>query len=177
MALKKMARNGQRANATPGVAVYPIPDDAGEQPRGEDNPPTTTLLDSTTPAQTAPIPTHTEGAAIPPLTDTPVPPPASASGPSVFDGDLRRAILMLAQIVASQAQISNVAPTSSRQLGDSASYRVNGFLLLDPPVFTGTDPEEDPQDIIDEMHKTLRVMCATETEVVELTSYYLKDVA
>ncbi|XP_070050567.1 uncharacterized protein [Nicotiana tomentosiformis] len=83
---------------------------------------------------------------------------------------------MLAQLVDSQAQRSNVAPTSSSQLGDSASFRVNRFLQLDPPVFTGTDPEEDPQDFIDEMHKTLQVMLAIETEGVELATYRLKGV-
>ncbi|XP_070003401.1 uncharacterized protein [Nicotiana sylvestris] len=84
---------------------------------------------------------------------------------------------MLTQLVASQAQRSNVAPSSSSQQGDSTSSRVNKFLQLDPPVFTGANPEEDPQDIIDEMHKTLRVMCATETERVELAAYHLKGVA
>ncbi|XP_070045589.1 uncharacterized protein [Nicotiana tomentosiformis] len=84
---------------------------------------------------------------------------------------------MLAQIVASQDQRSNVTPTSSYQQGDSTSSRVNRFLQLDLPVFTGTNPEKDPQDFIDEMHKTLRVMRATGTEVVELASYRLKEVA
>ncbi|XP_070036610.1 uncharacterized protein [Nicotiana tomentosiformis] len=84
---------------------------------------------------------------------------------------------MLAQIVASQAQRSNVTPTSSSQQGDSTSSRVNRFLQLDPPVFKGTNLEEDPQEFIDEMHKTLRVMCATNTEAVELASYRLKEVA
>ncbi|XP_070048606.1 uncharacterized protein [Nicotiana tomentosiformis] len=32
----------------------------------------------------------------------------------------------------------------------------------------GTDLEEDPQDFVDKMHKTLQVMHATETEGVEL---------
>nr|XP_009785156.1 PREDICTED: uncharacterized protein LOC104233459 [Nicotiana sylvestris] len=106
-----------------------------------------------------------------------IPPSAPASGTGVSDEDLRGAIQMLAQIMTSQAQISNVAPTSSSQLGDSASFRVNRFLQWDPPVFTNTDPEEDPHDLIDEMHKTLRVMRATDTEGVELDSYYLKEVA
>jgi len=57
--------------------------------------------------------------------------------------------------------MSNVAPTSSSQQGDYIGYRVNRFLQLDPPVFTSTDPEEDPKDFIDDMHKTLRVMHAT----------------
>ncbi|XP_070042681.1 uncharacterized protein [Nicotiana tomentosiformis] len=84
---------------------------------------------------------------------------------------------MLAQIVASQPQRSNVTPTSYSQPGDSTSSRVNKFLQLDPLVFTSTDPEEDPEDFIDEMHKTLRVIRATETEGVKLASYRLKGVA
>ncbi|XP_070032380.1 uncharacterized protein [Nicotiana tomentosiformis] len=84
---------------------------------------------------------------------------------------------MLAQIVASQAQRSSVGPISSGQPGESACSRVNKFLNLDPLVFTGTDPEEDPQYFIDEMHKTLRAMHTTETQGVELASYRLKGVA
>ncbi|XP_070010713.1 uncharacterized protein [Nicotiana sylvestris] len=44
-------------------------------------------------------------------------------------------------------------------------------------MFTATDPEADPQDFIDEMHKNLLVMRATETEGVELAAYRLKGVA
>ncbi|XP_070019805.1 uncharacterized protein [Nicotiana sylvestris] len=84
---------------------------------------------------------------------------------------------MLTQLVASRNQRSNVAPSSSSQQGDSTSSRVNRFLQLDPPVFTGANPEEDPQDFIDEMHKTLRVMRATRTKGVELAAYRLKGVA
>ncbi|XP_070044958.1 uncharacterized protein [Nicotiana tomentosiformis] len=84
---------------------------------------------------------------------------------------------MLTRIVASQAQRSNVAPTSSSQQRDSSGSRVNKFLQLDPPVFTGANPENDPQDFIDEMHKTLRVMRASDTERVELAAYLLKRVA
>ncbi|XP_070045331.1 uncharacterized protein [Nicotiana tomentosiformis] len=84
---------------------------------------------------------------------------------------------MLTQIVDSQAQRSNVVPTSSSQHGDSSGSRLNRFLQLDPPVFTGANPDEDPHDFIDEMPKTLRVMRATETEGVELAAYHLKGVA
>ncbi|XP_070045281.1 uncharacterized protein [Nicotiana tomentosiformis] len=41
----------------------------------------------------------------------------------------------------------------------------------------GANPEEDPQDFINEMHKTLSVMSAIETEGVELAAYRLKGVA
>ncbi|XP_070041161.1 uncharacterized protein [Nicotiana tomentosiformis] len=61
MSPKKKARTGQRANVTPGVAVDPIFDDAGENPRSENIPPVTTLLDSTIIDQTALVPTPTEG--------------------------------------------------------------------------------------------------------------------
>ncbi|XP_070023177.1 uncharacterized protein [Nicotiana sylvestris] len=98
-------------------------------------------------------------------------------GPNISDGDLRGAIQMLAQIVASQSYRSKIVPTSSSQQGDSTSSRVNRFLQLDPPVFNGTNPEEDPLDFIDEMHKTLQVMRVNEIEAVELASYHLKEVA
>ncbi|XP_070040995.1 uncharacterized protein [Nicotiana tomentosiformis] len=81
---------------------------------------------------------------------------------------------MPTQIVASQAQKSNVTPTSSSEQGDSSGSRVNKFLQLDPPVFTGANAEEDQQNFIDNMHKTLQVMRATETEGVELAAYRLK---
>ncbi|XP_070045137.1 uncharacterized protein [Nicotiana tomentosiformis] len=67
-------------------------------------------------------------------------------------------------------------PAPAFDYGESASSRVNKFLQLDPSVFTGANPEEDPQYFIDEMHKTLRVMHATEIDGVELGSYCLKGV-
>ncbi|XP_070036595.1 uncharacterized protein [Nicotiana tomentosiformis] len=176
MAPKKRARASQGANAALGVEVDPLFDEAGEHPRGEDNPPTATLPDSTTPAQATPVSTPTKCATVPPP-EIPIPPPTPASGSGISDGELREAIQMLTQIVASQAQRSNVAPTSFSQQGDSSSSRVNRFLQLDPPVFTGANPEEDPHDFIDEMHKTLRVMRAIETEGVKLDAYRLKGVA
>ncbi|XP_070036471.1 uncharacterized protein [Nicotiana tomentosiformis] len=48
------------------------------------------------------------------------------------------------------------------------------FLQLDPPVFTGTDPEEDPRT---SFMRCKRIMQDTETEGVELASYRLKGVA
>ncbi|XP_070030076.1 uncharacterized protein [Nicotiana sylvestris] len=81
---------------------------------------------------------------------------------------------MLTQLVAAQDKRSHDAPAPPSGQGDSASSRVNQFLRLAPPEFTGTDPEADPQDFLDEMYKTLRVMKATETEGVELASYRLR---
>ncbi|XP_070017304.1 uncharacterized protein [Nicotiana sylvestris] len=116
------------------------------------------------------------GATIPPV-DISDPNAVPASGLGVSDGDLRGAIHMLTQLVAAQAQRSHDAPASSSGQGDSASSRVNQFLWLAPPEFTGTDPKADPQDFLDEMYKALRVMKATETEWVELASYRLRGAA
>nr|XP_016485188.1 PREDICTED: uncharacterized protein LOC107805632 [Nicotiana tabacum] len=159
MAPKKRAKTSQGANTASRVAVDPLFDDVGEYPKGEDNTPTASLPDSTTHDHATPIPTPTEGATVP-QPDIPIPPRAPAFGS-----------------VASQAQRSNIAPTSSSQPGDSTSSRVNRFLQLDPPVFTGVNPKEDLQDFSDEMLKTLRVIRATETEGVELGAYCLKGVA
>ncbi|XP_070050506.1 uncharacterized protein [Nicotiana tomentosiformis] len=57
------------------------------------------------------------------------------------------------------------------------SARVPDFINLDLPVFTGADPNEDPQVFIDRMQRTLGVMKASATESVELASYRLQDVA
>uniref|UniRef100_A0A1U7V8N6 Uncharacterized protein LOC104211283 n=2 Tax=Nicotiana sylvestris TaxID=4096 RepID=A0A1U7V8N6_NICSY len=61
--------------------------------------------------------------------------------------------------------------------GYSAISRVNQFLRLAPLEFTGTDPEADPQDFLDEMYKTLRVMKDTKTKGVDLASYRLRGAA
>ncbi|XP_070036891.1 uncharacterized protein [Nicotiana tomentosiformis] len=51
-------------------------------------------------------------------------------------------------------------------------------VVVDPLLDNAsTDPGADPQDFIYEMHKTRRVMSATEVEGVELASYRLKGVA
>uniref|UniRef100_A0A1S4DLG3 Brain acid soluble protein 1 homolog n=1 Tax=Nicotiana tabacum TaxID=4097 RepID=A0A1S4DLG3_TOBAC len=68
------------------------------------------------------------GVAVDPLFDDTVEYPRGKDNPptsSLSDENLREAIQMLTQIVASQAQRSNVAPTSSSQPGDSTSSRVN----------------------------------------------------
>ena len=48
---------------------------------------------------------------------------------------------------------------------------------MNPPKFTGTKVEEDPQVFVDEMEKIFKVMHVDEVEGVELATYQLKDVA
>ncbi|XP_059277544.1 uncharacterized protein LOC132031582 [Lycium ferocissimum] len=48
---------------------------------------------------------------------------------------------------------------------------------MKPKEFTGTDPDADPQNFIDELQKIFRVMQATDREAVEFGTFQLKDVA
>ena len=55
--------------------------------------------------------------------------------------------------------------------------RLRDFTRMNPPIFTGSKNAEDPQEFVDEVHKILVAMGATDTEKAELASYKLKDVA
>ncbi|XP_070019891.1 uncharacterized protein [Nicotiana sylvestris] len=171
MAPKKRARLDLGANATQSVAMNHVPDAVDES-----DSPILNLPGPFIPDPSIPVPVVAEGATIPPA-NIPDPDAVPASGPGVSDGDLRGAIHMLTQLVAAQAQRSHDAPASSSGQEDSASSRVNQFLRLAPPEFIGTDPEADPQDFLDEIYKTLRVMKSTEMEGVELASYRLRGAA
>ena len=50
-------------------------------------------------------------------------------------------------------------------------------MRMNPPKFTGTKVEEDPQEFVDEMEKIFRVMYVDTVEGVELAAYQLKGVA
>ncbi|XP_060172534.1 uncharacterized protein LOC132638573 [Lycium barbarum] len=115
------------------------------------------------PPQTAPIPPAPAEQGRAPA---PVPPPAAPGQ------QMAEAIQLLTQLVAAQAQRQDVDP------GDRAvSARARDFITLRPPEFYGSKPEEDPQNFIDEMLRTLRIIHASDTESVELASYRLRDVA
>ncbi|XP_009766245.1 uncharacterized protein [Nicotiana sylvestris] len=86
--------------------------------------------------------------------------------------DVRGAIQMLAQIVATQAQRQGTSDVHG--MGSSRSRE---FLNMKPPVFTGSKKDEDPQNFIDEVQKIFPVMHATDTEAAELAAYQLKDVS
>ena len=96
----------------------------------------------------------------------PVPPSGTT------DHDMRSAVQLLTSLVAAQAQRQNTGAADK-----PVSARVRDFINLDPPVFTGSDPKEDPQTFIDQVHRTLRVMHVSDTEAVELASYRLRDLA
>ena len=55
--------------------------------------------------------------------------------------------------------------------------RVRDITRMNPPIFTGSKTSEDPQDFLDEVHKILVAMGATNTEKPELDSNKHKDVS
>ena len=59
----------------------------------------------------------------------------------------------------------------------SDSLRARDFLSCSPPEFFGSRSQDDPQEFIRQMQRTLRIIKASETESVELVMYHLRDVA
>ena len=55
--------------------------------------------------------------------------------------------------------------------------KLRDFTRMNPPIFTGSNISEDPQEFVDEVHKIFVAMGATDTKKAELASYQLKDVA
>ena len=53
----------------------------------------------------------------------------------------------------------------------SMTDRQRDFTRMNPPIFTGAKTSENPQDFIDEVHKILVAMGATDIEKAELVSY------
>ncbi|XP_060211387.1 uncharacterized protein LOC132638567 [Lycium barbarum] len=114
-----------------------------------------------------------QGAAPPPAPGVPVPEPP-APQPGAEDRAMRDAVQLLTRLVAGQVHRHGFG-------GDRAdrhdSSRAREFLTCNPPEFSGTKPEEDPQEFVRKMQRTLRLIKASATESVELASYRLYDVA
>ncbi|XP_070046581.1 uncharacterized protein [Nicotiana tomentosiformis] len=123
------------------------------------------------PSQTSHTPPSPEG-----LQGAPAPAPAPVRSAPQLDAPgqkIRDTIQLLTRLVVAQAQCHEVGIGHADR---SASVRVRDFINLNPQVFTGADPNEDPHVFIDRMQRTLRVMKATTTDSVELASYRLQDV-
>lgn len=77
------------------------------------------------------------------------------------DMDMQSVVQLLTQLVASQAQC-HTPGTSDRAI----NMRVQDFINLNSPVFTETNPNTDPQNVLDHMQQTLRVMHATDAKIL-----------
>ncbi|XP_047271153.1 uncharacterized protein LOC107877720 [Capsicum annuum] len=80
--------------------------------------------------------------------------PPTAQG-DISNAEFRRSIHMLTQLVANQAQRSKDVRSASVT---SEVTRVGHFMKMNPPKFTGTKVEKDPQEFVDEMEKIFKVM-------------------
>ncbi|XP_070039520.1 uncharacterized protein [Nicotiana tomentosiformis] len=116
-------------------------------------------------------PSHTSSTLFPPE-DTRRDPAPLVPPSGTTDHDMSSPVQFLTRLVAAQVQRQNIGVADKR-----VSARFCDIINLDPPVFTGSDPKEDPHTFIDQVHHTLRVMHASDIEVVELASYRLQDVA
>lgn len=95
----------------------------------------------------------------------PVPPPSSTNQ------NIKDVIQLLTHLVAAQSQRQTETSTSAGPSEGSACSRVRDFHYMGPPEFTESNLDEDPQNFIDEIHRTLKVMHVSETEAIELASY------
>ena len=65
--------------------------------------------------------------------------------------DLRNAVQLLTSIVAGQGQRQEGPVVGAGGANRAAGTKIRDFLNLDPPSFTGSDPNEDPQDFINQI--------------------------
>ncbi|XP_070046855.1 uncharacterized protein [Nicotiana tomentosiformis] len=151
MTMTRKTTTSQRRDTTVGEGTNRVPPVDGPQSEAQGE----------TPTQPLPAPPPPEE--IPRDTTHPVPPPLPS------DPDLRSAVHLLTKLVATQQQARESASVGSSE--GSGSSRVQDFIALSPPEFTGTDHREDPHDFINQLHRIFRVMHATEKEAVELIAF------
>ncbi|WMV38353.1 hypothetical protein MTR67_031738 [Solanum verrucosum] len=69
----------------------------------------------------------------------------------------------------------NVERGARQEVADTS--RIQEFLRMNPPSFTGSSTTEDPENFIEELKKVFEVMHVADTERVELAAYQLKNIA
>ena len=55
--------------------------------------------------------------------------------------------------------------------------RLRDFIIMNPQMFFGSKVNEDPQEFLNEIYKTLYSMGLTSNKKAKIASYQLKDVA
>ena len=86
----------------------------------------------------------------------------------------RASMNLLVQALTAQANGEVVAPPNP--IRGMSAYSIREFLRMNPPEFSGSKVEEDPNGFIDEVYKSLVIMGLTSREKAELVAYQLKDV-
>jgi len=109
--------------------------------------------------------------------DQEIPPQVPIDPPigNVTLAKFRTSMNLLAQALTAQANRDVAAPANP--IGGMGAYRIREFLRMNPPDFSGSKVEEDPNGFIDEVYKTLAIMGVSSREKAELAAYQLKYVA
>ena len=71
---------------------------------------------------------------------------------------MRNAVQLLTRIVASHGQRQEGPVAGTSGVDRSAGTGIHDFHDLDLPLLTGSDPNEDPQDFIDQIKHSLDIM-------------------
>ena len=82
---------------------------------------------------------------------------------------------MPAQAMTSQVNLQNIDRKNPPV--HSIAERLGDLMRMNPPTFTGSNTSEDPLDFVDEVHKILVAMGATDSEKGKLASNQLKNIA
>ena len=90
---------------------------------------------------------------------------------------MRNEIQLFTRIVSCHIKRQEGPDKGSSGVYRSTGTRIHNFLKLDPPSFTGSNPNEDPQDFIDQKKHTLDIMHVSGKESLEIVAYKLKGVA
>ena len=84
-------------------------------------------------------------------------------------------ITMKSQSMTAKVNRHNVH--KENPLVGSMAKRLRDFTRMNPHIFTKSKTSEDTKGFVDEVHKILVAMGATDTEKSELAFYQLKDLA
>ena len=81
---------------------------------------------------------------------------------------------MLAQSMTNQ---NNRVHAHVNENGGSVAARVRDFVRMNTPEFLGSQANEEPQNLLDEIKKIFEVIQVIGNDRVELASYQFKNVA
>ena len=92
--------------------------------------------------------------------------------PEMSDRDIREALIAIARAVTIEANLNMM----SRVVESTMTTRLRDFVIINPPIFLGSNVGEDPQEFFDGVYNMLSAMGVTSREKAELSSYQLVDV-
>ena len=83
----------------------------------------------------------------------------------------------IVDVNAALAQMSNVIAMQAGRNAPTPASRIRDFTRMNPPKYIGSKANEDPQDFIEEIFKTVDIVGVSASEKAELAAYQLKGIA